>query len=75
MQSEVGFTVPKHFTIFENQHSYLPENKNVLDMTFCNPMFELNRGTLSEQTGEMYEINMFLLTLIVIFTHSFQEGI
>lgn len=26
-------------------------------MTFCNPTFELNKGTLCEQTGEMCEIN------------------
>lgn len=67
LQLEISFTVPEHSTIFDHQHSYLPENKNVPGMTFGNPMFELNRGTSCEQTGEMYEINMFFFTIIVIF--------
>lgn len=63
LQLEMSFTVPENSTISENHLYYLPENKNVLGMTFCNPMFELNRGTSCEQTGEMYEINIFLLTI------------
>lgn len=44
-------------------------------MTFCNPTFELNRETICEQTGKMYEVNnIFIYCYGYFYTAAFKKA-